>query len=122
MNKAYNIFSILQRCTAVCMILALLWLTISAPFVYSAQLKLAEKQKLSQSHNKQCEEEEPGNPLNNSTEEKTSSVNSFSEEYLHHSFPDHHIFKPFLQHHKGEDADTYTAFHGELLVPPPNRA
>ena len=116
-------FSMVNRLTSVCLILALLWLTVSAPFVFSAQQKIAEKQKITQANNhSENREDEPGNPLNNSTEEKTPSASSFSEEYLHHGFPDHHFFIASLQHHKGEDDGTYTAFHGELLVPPPNRA
>ena len=62
----------------------------------------------------------PANPFGNTTEEKAPVSNSFSEEYLH----DHHstdcFFSIVLQYHKCENADTYHAYHGELLVPPPN--
>ncbi|MGZ5286510.1 MAG: hypothetical protein ACXWV0_03335 [Flavisolibacter sp.] len=105
------------------MIAALLWLSVSAPFVN------AFRQTLDQ-NNTGCllapfagSEEEAPNPLGGS-EEKTSksSSSTFSEEYLH----DNHISEYFIslasQFHKCEKATTYVAFHGELLVPPPNQA
>jgi hypothetical protein len=104
------------------MILALLWLTISAPFVYASQQELSKKDKAAMCQSIQgCDEEEGSNPLGNATEEKNpNSGSSFSEEYLH----DHHIEEYFFciasQHYKCENASTYTAFHGEVQVPPPN--
>jgi hypothetical protein len=61
------------------MMLALAWLTISLPVVYSAQ-QTAEQKRAAATGT----EEENGNPFANTTEEKTSgNSNSFSEEYLH---------------------------------------
>ena len=107
------------------MILALLWLTVSAPFVFASQQHLAKYEKSAKADSPvENTEEETTNPLTNTTEEKapTSSSSSFSEEYLH----DHHTTDVFysivLQFHKCEHADIYVAYHGELLVPPPNRA
>ena len=107
------------------MIVALLWLTISAPFVFASQQHLAKYEKSAKADSPvESGEEESSNPLNNTTEEKapTCSSSSLSEEYLH----DHHTADVFysivLQVHKCENADTYVAYHGELLVPPPNVA
>ena len=52
----------------------------------------------------------------------TYSGNSLSEEYLHtpHSADD--FFSIVSRDHKNESAGIYTAFHGEVQVPPPNRA
>jgi hypothetical protein len=101
--------------------MALVWLTVSAPFVYAAQQELAKHQKTEKAAAPLAgTEEESSNPFGNNTEEKTPGSNTFSEEFLH----DHHINSHFLieisQYHKSENADIYIAFHGELLVPPPN--
>jgi hypothetical protein len=119
-SKTYNLF---QKNSAVFMILALLWLTISAPFVFASQQELAKHHKATNTASPltQTEEESP-NPLGNASEEKAPSTTSFSEEYLHdHHMPDH-FFSIALQYYKCENAGTYIAYHGELLVPPPNVA
>ena len=118
-RKTYSLF---QLCSAVLMILALLWLTISAPFVFEFQ------QEMAKNSNTSCietampgAEEETNNPFGNGTEEKApKSINSFSEEYLHDHHRSDYIFSLGLQYHKNENAGVYVAFHGELLVPPPN--
>ena len=104
------------------MILALLWLTISAPFVYASLQEHASEDKIENIDSPFSANEEDTNPFGNTTEEKAPSSSSFSEEYLH----DHHstdcFFAIIMRQHKCENADTYHAFHGELLVPPPNAA
>jgi len=117
-KKTYNLF---QLASAIFMILALLWLTVSAPFVFASQQHLAKYEKSAPVDSPaDSNEEESTNPLTNTTEEKAPSSSSFSEEYLH----DHHttdfFFSIALQFHKCENADEYVAYHGELLVPPPN--
>lgn len=124
MKKNTKKYSPLQTVSAVFMILALLWLTISAPFILSSQQKSAKHEKTSStSVPADTNEEESSTPLgNNTTEEKVPSTISLSEEYLH----DHHTTEYFSslisQYHKLENAGTYTAFHGEILIPPPNAA
>jgi hypothetical protein len=106
------------------MILALVWLTVSAPFVYASQQQLAKQNKDVKGASLLAgnEEETASNPGNNTEEKMPNSGNSFSEEYLH----DHHVTDCFFsiasQYHECKNAGTYIAFHGELLVPPPNRA
>ncbi len=90
------------------MILALLWLTMSAPFVNAGQQLQAKYNTADTGSPLAGTEEEAANPFGNTTEEKAPGT-SFSEEFLH-------------DHHKAENTDLYTAFHGELLVPPPNIA
>jgi hypothetical protein len=119
-RKPYTIF---QLASSVFMIMALLWLTVSAPFVFASQQHLSSQAKQVPADSFADNEEEASNAFSNTTEEKNpNSSSSFSEEYLH----DHHIadyfFSEISQYHKGENAGTYIAFHGELLVPPPNRA
>lgn len=123
MKKTKGTYSGLQLASALCMIIALLWLTISAPFVLAAQ-QLQVKYNTSQADMPLAEaEEEAANPFGNTTEEKSpTNSSSFSEEYLHDHHKSEYFFSVISQHHKNENAGTYIAFHGELLVPPPNIA
>lgn len=104
------------------MMISLLWLTVSAPFVYTGQKEVAKHQV--KNSNPPLSENDQGNsnPFGNSTEEKTPGSNSFSEELLHDHHVTDHFFSSGSQYHKYDDADDYIAFHGELLVPPPNAA
>ncbi len=123
MNKVTNIYSLFNKMAAICMILALLWLTISAPFVFAAQQNLANYgQSAGDTLPPSASEEESPSPLGNATEEKAPSSSSFSEEYLHDHHTDDHSFSIALQFHKCENMGTYIAYHGELHVPPPNAA
>jgi hypothetical protein len=125
MKKTGRTYKISQFISTIFMVLALLWLTISAPFVYEAGKITAQQEKLANPDSPvdNTGEESSANPFGNSTEEKTpGGSNSFSEEYLH----DHHTNDCFSVLvsllHKRENAGTYIAYHGELLVPPPNLA
>ena len=106
------------------MILALLWLTVSAPFVLASQQQLAKQDKMMNMASPLADsEEEPANPFSNTTEEKSpNSQNSFSEEYLHEHHSSDYYFSIAMQHHKCENAGLYVAYHGEMLVPPPTAA
>ena len=115
--------SLLQQFSAAFMILALLWLTISAPFVIAAQQDIAKQDKMTKAESPLAgNEEETANPFGNTTEEKAPSNSSFSEEFLHDHHKTEYFFLIVSQYHKCEDAGTYVAYHGELLVPPPNVA
>ena len=103
---------------------ALLWFTVCATFMLASQQELAKKQHfLSTNSPVSNSEEETSSPLSNGSEEKApNGSNSFSEEYLHDHHITDHFFSIALQYHKCENAGTYIAFHGELLVPPPDAA
>jgi hypothetical protein len=118
-RQAYNFF---QKTSAMLMILALLWLTLSAPFVYAGQVKIAEQERLADKANPlSANDDGAPNPFNNTTEEKApTNSSSFSEEYLHDNHKEEYLFSTIAQYHKCENAGTYVAYHGELLVPPPN--
>ena len=123
MKRNKHKYDLFQLASAIVMIVALLWLTVSTPFVYASQQELAKQQKMAggADNNLAGNEEEPGNSLNNTTEEKKpSSGNSFSEEYLHHHHMDDLFVSVIPQHYNCENTDVYTAFHGEVQVPPPN--
>jgi hypothetical protein len=123
-KKPYNVF---QLASAILMMLALVWLTVCTPFVYESQQRFAQQTKLGGATadlgDLGCPEEETGNPLGNTNEEKKpSGGNSFSEEYLHHHHVEDLFISPISQFHKSENASVYNAFHGEVHVPPPNVA
>lgn len=121
MNRNKKTYSFLNRLSAIFMILTLCWLTISMPFVIDFKEKVAKMENKSSAPAGQDDETAP---LGNNTEEKVPfSNNSFSEEYLHdlHITP-HYFLSETSQYHNCENTDIYIAFHGELLVPPPNTA
>lgn len=117
-RKIYNPFHLLS---AVFMILALLWLTISIPFVYAGQQEFATQDRMENNSGSPLSgnEEEAANPFSNTTEEKSPN-SSVSEEYLHDHHKTDYFFSIISQYRKCENAGTYVAYHGELLVPPPN--
>ena len=118
-----KIYTPFQLASAVFMILALLWLTISLPFVYENQQQLEKDQIATQDSSSSENTEESSNPFGNTTEEKNpSSSNSFSEEFLHDHHIHDHYFSISSQYHKCENVATYIAFHGDLEVPPPDVA
>lgn len=100
------------------MILALLWLTVSIPFVFSAQQAIANEDtgKKGQTIPKQ---NSTNNPFANTTEEKTPNGPNTLSEYLHdvHSNEQPLIISSQTAHNS--DVDTYLAYHGELTGPPP---
>jgi len=108
--------------SSIFMMIALLWLTVSTPFVYACQQELADTHKAAKTSDNLPVDEEESNPLGNSTEEKTPGGVSLSEEYLHDHHSSDYYFLVASQFHKFDDADIYIAFHGEMLVPPPNVA
>ena len=114
---------IVRLASGIFMMLVLLWLTVSTPFVTSFQKQMAEREKSAQkSSSGSCEENNTSNcnPFANTTEEKTEtgSIN-FSEEYLHHHDETNHTLDDLLKHDNCGHTALYIAFHGELLSPPP---
>ncbi len=102
------------------MMLALAWLTISLPIVYSAQQATQEE---SSKNQQTAQDEESDNPLTNTTEEKTpAGSNSFSEEYLHDSHPTEHFTTELSIKYHIEHYSAYVAFYGDLETPPPDQA
>jgi hypothetical protein len=118
MKKSRKLYNLYHKCAAILMIMALVWLTVSMPFVLAFQQELAHE-KMAQQQNTAGNNED-NNPFNNIEEKVPGNNSSFSEEYLHDLHVIHHVISEAAQYHKCENARTYIAFHGELLVPPPN--
>ena len=119
MKRNKDIYAPEIKVTAIFMVLALLWLTVSLPFVNAAQ----QAQKTCSSVIP-FEEELPGsedsNPFGNTTEEKAESGSNGLSEYLHHNNELIHPAGYSHRHNSSHDFDVYVAFHGEMLCPPPN--
>ena len=123
MNKAKTTYYLFHKASAVFMILALLWLTVHTPFVGAFKQEMAKQVKMENTQPDLALEEDNSNPLGNNTEEKTPSTpTSITEEYIHHAESIHFFLSQSAKFYQYTNADTYTAFHGELLVPPPNAA
>lgn len=101
-----------QVASALLMILALLWLTASAPFVFGA----AEAGKAQLPPSEQCED---SNPFANTTEEKNESSAGNASEYLHDALSHVHSFTEIAKFCKCRSTDTYYAFHPDSFSPPP---
>jgi hypothetical protein len=119
MTKRNSTYTLRNYLSSIFMALALLWLTVSFPFVYASQQHVL---KVNLKHNQQEEKQsDSGSPLSNTTEEKPSSNSSFIEEFLHGQeqpgFGDNYERKLLFPHY---EESLYLAFHGELISPPPN--
>ncbi|MBI5370520.1 MAG: hypothetical protein HZA79_00695 [Sphingobacteriales bacterium] len=122
MKKESASYSKIQRSSSLLMILTLLWLTISAPFLLTAQQEHSRQDRTaSASLPVNGNEEEAPGPIGNNTEEKSPGVNSFSEEYLHDHPAELHFPALISAFREAGTTGIYVAYHGELLVPPPNR-
>ena len=123
MKNETQLYSFFHHASAIIMIIALSWLTISAPFVFEQQQKMAKQNSSCCTNLPIAGNEEEANPFSGTTEEKApKSLNTFSEEYLHDHHQSEYFFSIASQFHNNQDVATYVAYHGELLVPPPNKA
>lgn len=124
MKKGFNTYQLKHQFISILMLVTLMWLTVSTPFVYASQMQSEEQHTLlsQSSQDDDSEDEQTCTPLgSNTTEEKTSnSVNSLSEEYLHLDSELFHLAELSLNHTRYHTVSEYVAFHGELLCPPPN--
>jgi hypothetical protein len=101
-----------QLLSASLLVVSLLWLTVSTPFVFNAQQQChawSEKDALP----------EDDLPLAGSTEEKSPTSQTVQEEYLHDEDDSFLLSSLYLQHASMHPPQVYVAFHGELLSPPP---
>jgi cytoskeletal protein RodZ len=123
MKKSRKTYSLAQLASAIFMMIALLWLTVSVAFIVPAQQQLAQQGKATTTQSCTNPDEEESNPFGNTNEEKASSNStSFSEEYLHDHHAADHFSSTDVTTHTSKNSGTYNAFHGEVHVPPPNIA
>jgi hypothetical protein len=127
MNKTKPSYSIFQKVAAVLLILTLVWLTGSTPFVMAAQQDLAKQQKaisIDIPVNDDCPDDGGTDTDNdgNNIEEKAPGGINIAEEFLHEHAADNYFTAAGSSSYPIENSDTYIAFHGELHAPPPNLA
>lgn len=116
MNRRSGPYNIFHLISSVFMILALLWLTVSIPFVYKAQKQQTAVTQNNSNSNEQ-QRDDNGNPIANTTDEKVPIIPT--EEYLHHENEPANNRINILRHYKDHTVPVYAAFHGELISPPP---
>ncbi|OLY93941.1 hypothetical protein SAMN05444008_1112 [Cnuella takakiae] len=100
--------------SAILMLLALLWLSVSTPFVYAAQQKLAAIEKGISSADDET------NPLAGTNEEKSESGVYALSEYLHETMLAGNVATCLVKYEKCHPSNLYFAYHPELHSPPPN--
>lgn len=113
-KRSKKIYSALHVVSSIFMTLALVWLTISTPFVneaYEIKKEISKQFPAQQS-------EEDANLFSNTTEEKNPNVNSLSE-YLHDTQPFEKISVALTKFYKCHPSALYLDFDAELLSPPP---
>ena len=106
-------YSTRQIFSGLFMIVTLLWLTVSTPFVFKAQ---QEQKKEARGQSKQSDNT---NPFSNTTEEKNESSVSTLSEYLHEPPALENNFIVLTTLYKLYSSKIYLAHHPELLSPPP---
>lgn len=109
-----------MKVSALFLIAALVWLTVSAPFVLAAYQHLQKSYQVEHNNGFPETEEDAANPFGNNTEEKAPTGTTLSEEYLHHQHQHESFLTEQLNSFSTRNDGTYRAYHGELLVPPPN--
>ncbi len=102
-----------RRCAAILMILAMLWLTVSIPFVYEAKQILAEQTSSGSAST------DDGNPFANATEEKNEKGVSTISEYVHELQDRHGCGPTAPEFDRNRNTSLFIAFYGEMLSPPP---
>jgi hypothetical protein len=105
--------SLLLIASALLMMFALFWLSVSLPFVYAAQQQ-TEKNTLLKKTN--TEKEDVSYTTFN--EEESESSNTLLE-YITGPLYIEHSFTSVVKFFKCHSADTYFAFHPEFVSPPP---
>jgi hypothetical protein len=114
MKRNQRTYPLRHIISSLCMVAALVWLTVSTPFVYNAQQSL---KKEAQKESRQSGDNT--NPFSNTTEEKNeSSVNTLSE-YLHEPPCTESNFIILVRLYKSYPSSIYYEHHPELLSPPP---
>lgn len=121
MQKPFITYNFFEKAAAVFLIVTLIWLTVSTPFIMSMQQNTATEE-ISASWPCSDADEDSTDCSDNNTEEKAPTGSNLSEEFLHeHDFANNYFTINTLTHHQ-ENTDVYIAFHGELHAPPPNAA
>jgi hypothetical protein len=122
MKKSSKSYTIFQKVSSIFLMLTLLWLTVSTPFIMSTQEEFAKQQKTSAAQLPVSDSgDDASDSAGNNIEEKMPN-SSLAEEFLHDHHSEDYSDNKTSQNHILKNAGTYIAFHGELHAPPPNMA
>lgn len=123
MNKKERTYTFFQRASSFFLLATLLWLIASPLFAFACQQESAKQQKIlsASSAAPTGDNNENEGASSNGLEEKMPSVTNLSEEFIYEYKSNYFYLIIVLTYYKQENADSYIAFHGELLVPPPNK-
>ena len=118
MAKRRKIYNNIQLGSAVVMILLLMWLTVSTPFVLASQQEIAKSSNRHRHNHRLLVAARKRAPIlrQQYRGKGSKNINSFSEEFLHDPHRSDYFFFHSQAIHKTKTRETYTAFHGELLV------
>jgi hypothetical protein len=119
MNKKRKPYTFLKKATSIFLMLTLLWLTVSTPFIITMQQEQDRQEKSASFELPVNDGEDSNDSSGNNVEEKAPNT-SLSEEFLHDHHADHYWFLVATPSHQSQNAGIYIAFHGELHAPPPN--
>lgn len=116
MKETKSKYNLSQKIHACFMIIALLFLTVSAPLSLNSQTL----NDISTQQSDSSSQEDNTNPFGNNTEEKVPSSNNLAEEYLHDSSDATTLSENDRSRFASHDVEIFIDYHHELLVPPPN--
>jgi hypothetical protein len=109
-------FTIAHKIGSLLLMLALLWLSVSTPYVYRFQQKVkAEKQ----AQTNAPDEDSEGSLNNNINEEKSESGPNTLQEYLHEPLHLEHPSLAQVNEYGHFEQKASIAYHPELISPPP---
>ena len=103
------------KLAAIIMVISLVWLTVSLPFVYNFFCDNGFATEM----NSSAGTEHPGEELPIQSSEEKAPTNNAQEEYLHGAAENLALLSLFLDHMASHNSTAYIAYHGELLSPPP---
>ncbi|GAB4092979.1 hypothetical protein [Flaviaesturariibacter terrae] len=118
MNGTRTPYTNAHKIGSLLLMLALLWLSVSTPFVYRFQ-KEQKAARASVAMEKSTADDD-SNPLSNSNEEKTESGVSMPQEYLHEPLHFDHPSAAISLQYASYQQDDFVAWHPEFITPPPD--
>lgn len=116
--KRKTTYSIFSKAAAIFLAVALLWLTISAPF--SAIVQKAKQQCEWNGGTDDFPSEDENDSKGADSEEKAPDTKPMSEDFIHNTNGQAFLSDINTSKHITKHADTFVAYHGKLETPPPD--
>jgi hypothetical protein len=117
MRQKASTYNAVQKIGSLLLMLALLWLSVSTPYVYQFQQKTkTEKQAVTAENNADAED---GGLLTNTNEEKAESGPNTLQEFLHEPLHLEHPSIEQVNEYGHFEQKASVAYHPDLISPPP---